>query len=198
MAETELKTRMQRMADLVREIDTLADPKAHASVKELVQLLMDMHSAALERILELLFAEGEVGPRIIDRLGGEPLVSSLLVLYGLHPEALESRVLEALRRVTADLRGHGVQAEVAGIEAGSVRILASITGNGCGSTAGKARSVIENAICEAAPDVTSLVIEGLDGKEASGFVPLNRLTNNSLSPSVANAPLNSIQTAAGN
>jgi hypothetical protein len=35
--------------------------------------------------------------------------------------------------------------------------------------------LIENAIYEVAPDVTSLLIDGLEGKQASSFVSLEKL-----------------------
>ena len=63
-----------------------------AAAKELVQLLMDLHGSGLERILEIVFQSGESGRRIIDELGEDPLVSGLLILYGLHPDDLQTRV----------------------------------------------------------------------------------------------------------
>jgi len=175
MADKGLKQRLERLAALVSELETISDPKSRATAKELVQLVMDLHSAALERILEKMFAEGEIGQRLIDQMGAEPLVSSLLVLYGLHPEDLDTRVATALRRVHSELRSHHVSAELTSIENGAVRVRAALGANACGSTAGTARTLIENAIYEVAPDVISLAIEGLDGKQASGFVSLETL-----------------------
>ena len=179
MADKELNQRLQRLAGLVSELETISDPKSRATAKELVQLVMDLHGAAFERILESIFAQGETGHRVIDQLGAEPLVSSLLVLYGLHPEELEARVAGALRKVSSELRSHQVSAELVSVESGEVRVRAAVGANTCGSTAGTARTLIENAIYEVAPDVTSLLIEGLDGKQASGFVSLEKLMGGS-------------------
>lgn len=175
----ELNQRLQRLAGLVGELESIADPQVRATTKDLVQLVMDMHSAALERILEKMFAAGETGQRLIDQLGADPLVSSLLVLYGLHPEELGTRVSAAVQKADVELRSHGVHAELLGVRNGVVRVRAIMGANTCGSSAATARTVLENAIYEAAPDITSLVIEGLDGKQASGFVSLDKLMGGS-------------------
>ncbi len=41
---------------------------------------------------------GDAGMAIIDRLGRDSMVSSVLLLYGLHPEDFESRVVKAVDR----------------------------------------------------------------------------------------------------
>jgi hypothetical protein len=45
----------------------------------------------------------------------------------------------------------------------------------CGSTAKTVQATLEGAIYDAAPDIISLTIEGLDKQAASGFVALDRL-----------------------
>jgi Fe-S cluster biogenesis protein NfuA len=180
--EKELRQRLQRLSGLVRELEEVADPKVRSATKELVQLLMDLHGAAIERMMEKVFEGGETGRQVIDEFGADPLISSLLLLYGLHPDDLETRVARALRRLTPVLQSHGVACEVVSILGGEVRIHASVDAHACGSTAKTARALIEDAIYEVAPDVTALRIEGLDSKPASGFVPLERLLANGGSP----------------
>jgi Fe-S cluster biogenesis protein NfuA len=176
--ETELRRRLQRLSSLIRELEEAADPNVRSAAKDLVQLLMDIHSAALERMMDKVFQLGETGQRVIDDLGADPLVGSLLVLYGLHPDDLETRVARALQQVAPSLHSHSTGAELVSIEDADVRILASIGAHACGSTGKTVRALIEDAVYDAAPDVTSLVIEGLDGKPASGFVSLEKLLTN--------------------
>jgi Fe-S cluster biogenesis protein NfuA len=183
MPDKEFDQRLNKLDRLVSELETVADSNARAAAKELVQLVMDLHGAALERILETMFASGEVGQHLIDHLGADPLVSSLLVLYGLHPDEIDTRVTAALRKVNTDLRSHGVQAELVSTDDGNVRVRASVSANSCGSTGATARTLLENAIYEAAPDVASVSIEGLDGKSAAGFVGLEKLLTNAPSTS---------------
>ena len=64
-----------------------------------MQAVMDLQGTALERLLEIVHAAGEPGQAIIDGLARDELVSSLLVLYGLHPLGIEDRVRLALEKV---------------------------------------------------------------------------------------------------
>jgi Fe-S cluster biogenesis protein NfuA len=171
----EFQQRIQRIGDLVRQFESAGDPALRAAARELVQLLMELHGTGLERIMEITFQSGDDGPRIIDELGRDPLVSSLLILYGLHPEDLESRVSKALERIGPQLRKHGSGVEVLATEAGAVRLRVEVGEHSCASTARTVQMIVEQAVYDAAPDVTSLTIEGAGGKAASGFVSLDAL-----------------------
>ena len=173
--ETELRHRLNRLAGLVHELEEAADPNVRAAAKDLVQLLMDLNATAIERMLETVYQSSENGQRIIDQLGADPLISGLLVLYGLHPDDLQTRVERALRQTAASLQSHSAAAELINIHGSDVRILASTGAHTCGSTVKTVHSLIEDAVYEAAPDITSLSIEGLDGKPATGFVSVERL-----------------------
>src|ERR1700687_5158545 len=88
--DTALLKRIQRIGEVVEQIESSGDPNARAVAKELLESLMALHGAALERILELASEAGEAGETIIRKCGRDELVSSLLLLYGLHPEDLRS------------------------------------------------------------------------------------------------------------
>ncbi len=171
----ELQQRIQRIGGLVQEIEAIADPSVRASTKQLVQLLMEFHGAGLDRALEIVANTGEPGLRLIDDLGRDPLVSSLLVLYGLHPDDVDTRARKALEQVLPKVQRGGGELEVLDINNGSVRLRLSVSAHSCGSTANTLKSMVEDAIYEAAPDVGSVVIEGLDDKPSNGFVSLDTL-----------------------
>jgi Fe-S cluster biogenesis protein NfuA len=181
--DKQFRERVQRIGTLVQEIETIADPAVRASTRQLVQSLMELHGAALERALELVAEAGEPGMRIIDRLGRDPLVSSVLVLYALHPEDLDSRILKALERVRPELRKQGCEAELLELSEGVVRLRVQTGEHTCGSTAKTVQTTLEEAIYDAAPDLVSLSIEGLDGKPASSFVALDKLIGSAASSS---------------
>ena len=67
--EKDFQQRVQRIGELVQELEAIADPAVRAAAKELVQLLMDLHGAALERMLEIVFQSSDGGTRVIDELG---------------------------------------------------------------------------------------------------------------------------------
>jgi hypothetical protein len=169
------RERVQRISALVNEIDEIADPAVRATTKELVQSLMDLHGAALERAMEIVSEAGEPGMHLIDELGADAMVSSVLVLYGLHPEELDTRVLNAVERLKPQLRKQGCEIEVLALDRGSIKLHIETGEHACGSTAKTVHATVEGAIYDAAPDLTSLVIEGLEEKPASGFVALDKL-----------------------
>ena len=76
--EKDFQKRVQKIGGLVHDLETIADPASRAAAKELVQLLMELHGTGLERILEIVFQSGDAGSRIMDDLGQDQLVSSLL------------------------------------------------------------------------------------------------------------------------
>lgn len=166
---------IQRIGGLVQEIESIADPAIRATTKDLVQSLMDLHGAAFEKALEIIAETREPGMSIIDRLGRDSLVSSVLILYGLHPEDLESRVVKAVDRVRQQLRKQGCEVELLGVNDGAIRMRVETGSHTCGSTAKTVQATLEAAMYDAAPDLTSLVIEGLEEKPASGFVALDKL-----------------------
>ena len=186
--DKDFRYRMEQIGDLVQKIEGIADPAVRAAAKELVARLMELHGTGLEKMLEITFQAGEPARAIIDEFGRDPLVSSLLILYGLHPETLETRVTKALERIRPRLRKQGSEIELVSVEEGVVRIRMEADLPTCGSTAKTLRSTLEEAICEAAPDITSLVIDGPEAKVASGFVALEKLMGHHSMPVAGGTP----------
>jgi Fe-S cluster biogenesis protein NfuA len=174
--DKDFQLKVQRIGELVGELENIADPEARASAKALVQLLLDLHGAGLERVMEIVAKNDESRQPTIDDLGRDPLVSSLLVLYGLHPLDVESRVAQAVERVRPQVRKGGGELDLLGIEAGVIRLQVQVTGHGCGSTGKTLKKLVEDVLYEAAPDMNRLIIEGLEEPAgSSGFVPLGKL-----------------------
>lgn len=190
--EKEFQQRLRRIGALIDEIESIADPVARASTRQLVQLVMEFHGLALNRTLEILADSGEPGMKLMDQLGRDPMVSGLLVLYGLHPDPWEKRVQKAVEQLEAKLRRDGASIELLGMQDGAVHIRITPGAHACGSTSKALKTTVEDAIYEAAPDITALTLEGLDGQPANGFVALEKLTESTpiaskiASPAVAN------------
>jgi Fe-S cluster biogenesis protein NfuA len=185
--EQDFQQRVRRIGALVDEIETIADPAARSSVRQLVQLVMEFHGMALDRTLEVLADGGEPGMSFIEQLGRDPMVSSLLVLYGLHPDGLETRVRRAVERLEPKLRRDGAVIELLDMREGAVRIRVTPGAHTCGSTTKALQGSVEDAIYEAAPDIVSLTIEGLDGPPANSCVSRETLAGPAqVSPSAEN------------
>jgi Fe-S cluster biogenesis protein NfuA len=180
----DLRRDVQKIGELVQEIESIADPKLRATTKDLMQSLMDLHGAALERAMEIVADTGEAGMATIDRLGRDSLVSNVLILYGLHPQDMASRIEEAVSRLRPQLHKQGCEIELLSVSDGAIRLRVETGSHTCGSTAKTVQATVEGAIYDAAPDMISLVIEGLEEKPADGFVALDRLTGSASSSQI--------------
>lgn len=175
MAQDEaLQKQMQRIGEMVEHLESNADPSTRAMAKELLESLMALHGAAIERVLEIAANAGEAGEAIIRKCGRDELVSSVMLLYGLHPENLSSRVTHALEKSRTYLQSHSAAAELVSIgEDGTVTLRLAVKAGGCGSTLASVRAFLEAAIQDTAPDATSIVVNEIPSGPA--FVPLAQL-----------------------
>jgi Fe-S cluster biogenesis protein NfuA len=169
--------RIQRIGELVEQLESAADPNIRAVAKELLESLMALHGGALERMLEIAFESGGPGETIIRKCGIDELVSSVLLLYGLHPESLQTRVTRALEKSRAFLESHSANAELVSVhEDGTVTVRLGVKSNGCGSTGAQVKSTLEAALQNAAPDATSIVVQETGAAlMESGFVSVAQL-----------------------
>jgi Fe-S cluster biogenesis protein NfuA len=187
--EKQLQHRIEKIGGLVQQIESIADPSLRASTRELVQLLMEVHGAVLDRALEITAAAGEPGLKIIDALGRDPVVSSVLIIHGLHPDSLETRAQRAIEELQPKFQREGNAIELLQVNAGGeVQVRVTPSKGACASTGNALRTQVEEALYAAAPDMTSLSLEGLDGKAATGFVSLENLMPDGKHTFAAEAP----------
>jgi Fe-S cluster biogenesis protein NfuA/nitrite reductase/ring-hydroxylating ferredoxin subunit len=166
------QNRMQRIEELVQQIESVADPELRGAALELVQALMELHGEGLNRMLEVV-SENPSGQTIIDQLGQDEIAGGLLILYGLHPLDLDTRINAALEKVRPYLKSHGGNVALVSNEEGRVRLRLEGSCNGCASSAVTMKLAIEEAIYEFAPDLTALVVEGVvEEKQNRSAAPL--------------------------
>jgi Fe-S cluster biogenesis protein NfuA/nitrite reductase/ring-hydroxylating ferredoxin subunit len=179
-ASAEIQNQLKSIEALIHRIEKTNDPSMAATAKELVQLLMEFHGAGIERMLEVVHQTAPSGSAVIDALGRDDLVRSLLVLYGLHPDTLETRVTQALEKTRPYLKSHGGNVNLVAVDNSGVVTL-RLEGNchGCPSSSATLKLAVEEAIYDAAPDVTAIVVQGQIQEQppALGFVPLSQLGN---------------------
>lgn len=177
---TEFQDQVRQLGNLISQFDQMPEGPQKTACKELVHLLMDVHGAGLERIMEIVFESGANGPAIIDELGCDTITSSLLLLYSLHPDDLETRVNKAMERMRPRLRKVSCSADLLHISEGAVQIHVTTSGHSCGSSTKDVRAIVEEGVYELAPDVVSLEILGLEEPSPSGFVALESLMGHHL------------------
>jgi len=174
----EVESQIDSIDKMVRALEDAKDPVLRANAKDLVQALMALHGACLERMLEVVGQSGEAGRSIIDTFARDGVVKSVLLLYGLHPVDIKTRVREALEKMRPSMRLHAGTVSFVGIdEAGMVTLRMDGKSEGCGSSASALKQAVEQAIYEAAPDISGIIMEGFVGKPSTiaGFVPLASL-----------------------
>jgi Fe-S cluster biogenesis protein NfuA len=157
----EFQERLARIEELIHALDGIADEGARSQARELVEALLELQGAGLERTMELIYDSGPGGQAMIDELGRDDLVSNLLLVHGLHPLDLETRVRNAIEAVRPRLAQHSGSVEFLGVTPeGGVKLRLEGNCHGCPSSRLTLKFTIEEAIYAAAPDVTSLDVEG--------------------------------------
>jgi hypothetical protein len=166
----EFQERVGRIDELVRKLESSRDPSLRETARDLIQSLMELHGAGIERILEIVSGSGGDGGAVVESLAHDELVSSLLVLYGLHPEDFETRVRRGLDKMRPVLRAQGASLHEIEIAGDRVRLTLS------GSASKDLQEAVREALLETAPDAVDVAIEGgVDRPQSSGFVPLTSL-----------------------
>jgi Fe-S cluster biogenesis protein NfuA/nitrite reductase/ring-hydroxylating ferredoxin subunit len=151
-----------RIDGLLQEFGTVADPRIRAKAEELVRLLMELYGGALARILEIADEAVQTGESLVDRFAADDLVASLLILHGLHPLDVETRIVRALDRVRPYLGSHGGDVKLLGVTDNVVHLRLEGSCHGCPSSTVTMKLAIEKAIEEAAPEVARIEVEGAE------------------------------------
>jgi hypothetical protein len=149
--------RLERVGLLVDMLEATADPAVRTTAKELVGTVMELHGVGMERVLEIVGRSGEASAGILESLSRDPLIGSLLILHGLHPVDLETRVRRAIEGVAG--------AEIIALEEGLLRV--SVRHGG--------EAALREALTAAAPDLADVAVVGASN---AGFVPLSALCAN--------------------
>jgi Fe-S cluster biogenesis protein NfuA/nitrite reductase/ring-hydroxylating ferredoxin subunit len=143
---------------LLEELDTLPDPFARQTATELIQALVELYGVGLGRIVETIATRDD--GELARALSEDELIAHLLLLHGLHPVALERRVIDALDAVRPYLESHGGNVELVAIEGPAVRVRLRGSCSGCPSSTMTLKLAIENSIHKAAPEIEEVIADG--------------------------------------
>jgi Fe-S cluster biogenesis protein NfuA len=130
---TNLRASGEQIERLIEELRTAADPRVFRAVEQLLRIVTELYGAGLARILELVEADR---PEIVRQLADDPLVASLFLVHGLHPDSLPDRLAGALAKVAPLLAAHGGGVELLDLDASAGAVLLRLTGScdGCPSS----------------------------------------------------------------
>ncbi len=150
---------------------------ARERAEELVRLLSDLYGAGLERLLTLLHDRGHLDDDVLAAIAGDDLVASLLLVHGLHPYDVATRVRSALEQVRPYLGSHGGDVELLEISGeGVVRLRLLGSCDGCPSSSVTLKLAVEGAIEAAAPEVTAITVDDAPAQQGgAGVIPVSAL-----------------------
>jgi Fe-S cluster biogenesis protein NfuA len=165
MADRDLHDPLARVDELIRTLEA-ADPRWQAVARELVQALLEFHRRGLAKLLEIVSQSGKTAEAIREACTHDDLVGQLLMLHGLHPKDLETRVRDALDQVRPKLLAFGADVELLDIADHALRLRLTSDCQSRPSSIDALKRAVAEAICGAASDVAE--IEFVSDKEPHG------------------------------
>ncbi|MDO8210305.1 NifU family protein [Conexibacter sp. CPCC 206217] len=159
---------VERVQELTEQLEQIGDPFARDCADQLATAIVQLYGEGLERIFAALSEPGIGVEELRERLVGDGVVASLLLIHDLYPVDLDTRVREALDTVLPYLESHGGGIELLGIEDGVARLRLRGSCDGCAASAATLEAAVEQALQEAAPDLRGIDVEGAVAAPAPG------------------------------
>jgi Fe-S cluster biogenesis protein NfuA len=153
---------MQRVQELTERLQAVPDRAAREAGEGLVSAVIDLYGEGLERIVRALDEAGPEAAGVRQALVDDGVVASLLLIHGLYPVDLETRVQEALDGVRPYMHSHGGDVELLGLEDGVARLRLEGSCQGCPASAATLEQALRQALEEAAPDLAGMEVEGTE------------------------------------
>jgi Fe-S cluster biogenesis protein NfuA/nitrite reductase/ring-hydroxylating ferredoxin subunit len=156
----------RRIQEIVEQIDAMPNPAARALMHECMESVLSFYGDGLDRILTLVKRSGIGGQKVFEDLIHDKVVSSLLLIHGLHPDDLATRLCEALNRVRPYMESHGGNVELLSLENDFARLRLQGSCKTCPSSAVTLELAVRQAIEEACPDLAGFDVEGIAAETA--------------------------------
>jgi hypothetical protein len=158
--EGELRREADRIEQLLDDVRTMAGAPAYQRVEELVQRLVRLYGAGLSRLVQHLDQLGRLDQALATRLAEDPLLSSLLLLHGLHPHPVEQRVRHALELAAEELASYVGPVALVRVEGDVVHLRIDGSSPVGVSPALSAERLLARVLQDAAPEINHVELEG--------------------------------------
>lgn len=165
----DFRVQSERVEKLAAKLDQAGDPEVRAAALELVQSVVELHGAALQRLIDKCL-EMPQGEQVLAAALDDNLVAGIFLLHSLHPDDIETRVVRGLAAVRPYLQSHGGDCELVSVRDGIVRLKLHGTCGSCPSSSLTLKNAVEEALYEAAPDILEIVV--VEQPAASNLVVL--------------------------
>jgi hypothetical protein len=160
--------RVARVETLLDQVESAADPAIRDTAVALLRALLDLYGEGLARIVAAARRTG--APALDVELASDELVSHLLLLHGLHPLDLPTRIGRAVDTVRDRLGG--AEPHLVSVDGAVARLLLP-AGRGCRGGASALRTTLEEAIRGAAPEIEHVEFD--EATPAPAVIPIESL-----------------------
>jgi Fe-S cluster biogenesis protein NfuA len=166
----EFRGQSEHIEKLAAKLEQCGDPEVRAAALELVQSVIQLHGAALERLIDKCRESAE-GERALDEALKDNLVAGMFLLHSLHPDDIQVRVMRGLEAARPYLQSHGGDCELLSVRDGIVRLQLHGTCGSCSGSSQTLKNAVEEALYDAAPDIVEIIAENQTAEPA----PASRL-----------------------
>lgn len=140
----------------VQQLESIADPASRAIALDLIASVLKLHATGIERMLHILRESSGDSQTVEAFFRRDPLVHALLLLHDLEQQPPEVRVQEALTALGPQLEKLGASVTVLSLDNDAASVKVHTHDSGSRSTPESIRSLVEQTILEAAPDIGEL------------------------------------------
>ncbi len=145
---------------------------ARERAEQLVREVSDLYGAGLERIIEIAASRSH---SLVEELARDDLVASLMLVHGLHPHDVETRVRTALDSVRPYLGSHGGDVELIAVDDGVVQLRLTGSCKTCPSSSVTLELAVKDAVQAAAPETTDIVVIATEAPSTAGMISADSL-----------------------
>jgi hypothetical protein len=149
---------IERSLEVLRDLVPLP---AWQRVEGVLRRVVNLYGIGLGRALDHARAAGARVDELAERVATDELLGSLLLLHGLHPLSTEERVRRALEPVRRELGAAEDALTLVSVEGDVVHLSADGALGGGAMSHTLVESIVKRVIESAAPEVSSIVIDGL-------------------------------------
>ncbi|HZR15942.1 MAG TPA: NifU family protein [Verrucomicrobiae bacterium] len=149
----------RKLQQLIQQVEQLRDPVARATVHECLQSLLAFYGDGLARLLRVVQASGTAGEHVYAQIVEDPTVRGLLLIHGLHPLDLRTRLNQAMEKVRPYMESHGGNVQLISLENDVARFRLQGACQTCPSSSITLELALRQAIEQACPDLMGFEVD---------------------------------------
>ncbi|MBM0225393.1 MULTISPECIES: NifU family protein [Micromonospora] len=144
-----VEPRLARLDAVLGQLEQTPGRTAELAL-EAVEMLTEVYGEALARVTDL----AADSTRALDRLTEDELLRHLLLLHHIHPDPLDRRVARAVDDLRPQLRTHGAEIALVGVQGEVARI--SLSASSCGGGAAALPDLVREQVLAFAPELSAV------------------------------------------